>query len=98
MGVTVRHVVNTARMILNFAYRYATRRGSGVCPGWLLLCANRRICRVTDHLRPPGAHNLENAQVAMSAVTELPITVTDEQYAAGLESFTGLPHRLKIRC
>lgn len=32
----------------------------------------------------------------MSAVTELPITVTDEQYAAGLESFTGLPHRLKF--
>ena len=32
----------------------------------------------------------------MSAVTELPFTVTDEQYAAGLESFTGLPHRLKF--
>ena len=56
---------------------------------------DRRICS-TDHLRLPGAHNLENACAAMSAVTELPITVTDEQYAAGLESFTGLPHRLKF--
>lgn len=81
---------------LNFAYRYAVPDEDQVYVRDGYFCVqDRRICR-TDHLRLPGAHNLENACAAMSAVTELPITVTDEQYAAGLESFTGLPHRLKF--
>ncbi|QCT40497.1 UDP-N-acetylmuramoyl-L-alanine--D-glutamate ligase [Candidatus Saccharibacteria bacterium oral taxon 488] len=81
---------------LDFAHRYAVPDEDQVYVRDGYFCVqDRRICR-TDHLRLPGAHNLENACAAMSAVAELPITVTDEQYAAGLESFTGLPHRLKF--
>ena len=81
---------------LDFAQRYAIPDDDQVYVRDGYFCVqNRQICS-TDHLRLPGAHNLENACAAMSAVTELPIAVTDEQYAAGLESFTGLPHRLKF--
>ncbi|QHU90157.1 UDP-N-acetylmuramoyl-L-alanine--D-glutamate ligase [Candidatus Saccharibacteria bacterium oral taxon 488] len=81
---------------LDFAHRYAVPDENQVYVRDGYFCVqDRRICR-TDHLRLPGAHNLENACAAISAVTELPITVIDEQYAAGLESFTGLPHRLKF--
>ena len=81
---------------LDFAQRYAIADDDQVYVQDGYFCVqNRQICS-TDHLRLPGAHNLENACAAMSAVTELPIAVTDEQYAAGLESFTGLPHRLKF--
>ncbi len=81
---------------LDFAQRYAIPDDDQVYVRDGYFCVqNRQICS-TDHLRLPGAHNLENACAAMSAVTELPITVTDKQYAAGLESFTGLPHRLKF--
>lgn len=81
---------------LDFAQRYAIPDDDQVYVRDGYFCVqNRQICS-TSHLRLPGAHNLENACAAMSAVTELPITVTDKQYAAGLESFTGLPHRLKF--
>lgn len=81
---------------LDFAQRYAIADDDQVYVQDGYFCVqNRQICS-TDHLRLPGAHNLENACAAMSAVTELPVTVTDEQFAAGLESFTGLPHRLKF--
>ena len=81
---------------LDFAQRYAIPDDDQVYVQDGYFCVqNRRICN-TSHLHLPGAHNLENACAAMSAVTELPITVTDEQFAAGLESFTGLPHRLKF--
>ena len=81
---------------LDFVQRYAIPDDDQVYAQDGYFCVqNRQICS-TDHLRLPGAHNLENACAAMSAVTELPIAVTDEQYAAGLESFTGLPHRLKF--
>lgn len=81
---------------LDFAQRYAIPDDDQVYVQDGYFCVqNRRICS-TSHLRLPGAHNLENACAAMSAVTELPINVTDEQYAAGLESFTGLSHRLKF--
>ena len=81
---------------LNFAQRYAIPDDDQVYVQDGYFCVqNRQICS-TNHLLLPGVHNLENACAAMSAVTELPITVTDEQYAAGLESFTGLPHRLKF--
>ena len=81
---------------LDFAQRYAIADDDQVYVQDGYFCVqSRQICS-TRHLRLPGAHNLENACAAMSAVTELPITVTDEQYAAGLESFTGLPHRLKF--
>ena len=81
---------------LGFAQRYAIPDDDQVYVQDGYFCVqNRQICS-TNHLRLPGVHNLENACAAMSAVAELPITVTDEQYAAGLESFTGLPHRLKF--
>ena len=81
---------------LDFAQRYAIPDDDQVYVQDGYFCVqNRQICS-TSHLRLPGTHNLENACAAMSAVTELSITVTDEQYAAGLESFTGLPHRLKF--
>ena len=81
---------------LDFAQRYAIPDDDQVYVQDGYFCVqNRQICS-TNHLLLPGVHNLENACAAMSAVTELPITVTDEQYAAGLESFTGLPHRLKF--
>lgn len=81
---------------LGFAQRYAIPDDDQVYVRDGYFCVqNRQICS-TSHLRLPGAHNLENACAAMSAVTGLPITVTNEQFAAGLESFTGLPHRLKF--
>lgn len=81
---------------LDFAQRYAIADDDQVYVQDGYFCVqNRQICS-TDHLRLPGAHNLENACAAMSAVTGLPITVTNEQFVAGLESFTGLPHRLKF--
>ena len=81
---------------LDFAQRYAIPDDDQVYVQDGYLCVqNRRICNAS-HLRLPGAHNLENACAAMSAVTELPVTVTDEQFVTGLESFTGLPHRLKF--
>ena len=81
---------------LDFAQRYAIPDDDQVYVQDGYFCVqSRQICS-TDHLRLPGAHNLENACAAMSAVTELPVTVTDEQFVAGLESFTGLPHRLKF--
>lgn len=81
---------------LDFAQRYAIAEDDQVYVQDGYFCVqSRQICS-TSHLRLPGAHNLENACAAMSAVTELPITVTNEQFAAGLESFTGLPHRLKF--
>ena len=81
---------------LDFAQRYAIPDDDQIYVQDGYFCVqDRQICS-TNHLRLPGAHNLENACAAMSAVRELPITVTNEQFAAGLESFTGLPHRLKF--
>ena len=81
---------------LDFAQRYAIPDDDQVYVQDGYFCVqNRQICS-TSHLRLPGAHNLDNACAAMSAVTELNIEVTNEQYAKGLEGFTGLPHRLKF--
>lgn len=81
---------------LDFAQRYAIADDGQVYVKDGYFCVqNRQICS-TSHLRLPGVHNLENACAAMSAVTELNIEVTNEQYAKGLEGFTGLPHRLKF--
>ena len=54
----------------------------------------QQICSV-DHLKLPGAHNLENSCAAISAVMSLGLPLTAQQVAAGLEGFSGLPHRLK---
>lgn len=55
----------------------------------------RAICGV-GCLKLPGAHNLDNACAALSAVLALYPDVTDEHCAEGLGNFTGLPHRLKF--
>ncbi len=55
----------------------------------------RRICS-TEHLKLPGAHNLENACASISAVMELWLDIPDEIFAEGLAAFEGLPHRLKF--
>lgn len=81
---------------IEFAYRYAIKDDDQVYVKDGFFCVqDRQICSI-DHLQLPGVHNLENACAAMSAVTELWLGVTDEEYAKGLEDFTGLPHRLKF--
>lgn len=56
---------------------------------------DRKICP-TNCVKLPGKHNLENACAAMSAVLELKLDISDNQFAEGLRSFTGLPHRLNM--
>lgn len=81
---------------ITFAHRYAVPDDNQVYVRDGFFCVQeRQICSI-DNLQLPGAHNLENACAAMSAVTELWHDVTDEEYAKGLRSFTGLPHRLKF--
>lgn len=54
---------------------------------------NERICS-TDVMQIPGAHNIENACAAITAVMKiLGDTNSIEQ---GLRTFSGLPHRLKF--
>lgn len=49
---------------------------------------------LAESLRIPGAHNLENASAAIAAAREY---VTDDKIIRqGLQSFEGLPHRLKF--
>lgn len=55
---------------------------------------DRKICPISC-VKLPGKHNLGNACAAMSAVLELKLDISDNQFAEGLRSFTGLPHRLK---
>lgn len=55
---------------------------------------DRKICPISC-VKLPGKHNLENVCAAMSAVFELKLDISDNQFAEGLRSFTGLPHRLK---
>ena len=80
---------------IEFAKRYAIADDDQVYVDQGSFCVQERIICSTDHLKIPGRHNIENACAAMSAVSELWLGVTDEQYAQGLENFTGLPHRLK---
>ena len=55
----------------------------------------QQICGV-DALLIPGAHNIENACAAMTAVLAYDGTISFTDIVAGLKSFTGLPHRLKF--
>lgn len=81
---------------LSFAHRYAVPDDDQVYVRDGFFCVqDRQICSI-NNLQLPGAHNLENACAAMSVVTELWLDVTDDEYAKGLQSFTGLPHRLKF--
>lgn len=53
----------------------------------------QKLCPV-ESLKLPGAHNLDNACAAIAAVW--PYVQDGPTIAAGLEGFTGLPHRLKF--
>ena len=53
----------------------------------------QKLCSV-DALRIAGAHNEDNACAAINAIWNY--VQNPEVIAAGLESFTGLPHRLKF--
>lgn len=53
----------------------------------------QKICSV-EALRIPGAHNLDNACAAISAV--LRFTKDTDTIEQGLQDFEGLPHRLKF--
>lgn len=75
--------------------RYAAPDDGGVyVRDGAFYAAEARLCD-TEHVRIPGAHNLENACAAITAVRAF-CEVTPEQIAAGLQAFDGLPHRLKF--
>ncbi|HET6622315.1 MAG TPA: UDP-N-acetylmuramoyl-L-alanine--D-glutamate ligase [Candidatus Saccharimonadales bacterium] len=57
-------------------------------------CVRGQVICSTDNLRLPGVHNLDNACAAISAAWTL--SVDDQAVAAGLRSFAGLDHRLKL--
>lgn len=52
------------------------------------------IDKFTNSLQVPGVHNVENAAAAIAAVRGY--VTDDDTIRRGLESFTGLPHRLKF--
>jgi len=52
-----------------------------------------KVCRRKDFALP-GAHNTENALMAMAAC--MPFSVGREALAAGLSAYRGLPHRLEF--
>lgn len=56
--------------------------------------ADEPICE-TNAVRIPGAHNLDNACAAISAVLHCD-GVTNETIRKGLQAFHGLPHRLRF--
>jgi UDP-N-acetylmuramoylalanine--D-glutamate ligase len=84
---------------LMFAHKYAVDDDNEAYVREGFFCIQgRQICSI-DNLRIAGAHNIENACAAISAVTELPgwpKIITDEHVAEGLRNFHGLPHRLKF--
>lgn len=55
----------------------------------------QKICS-TSELKLPGEHNIENAKIAMTAAFLANPDISNEQFAQGLNGFTGLPHRLKF--
>lgn len=82
-----------------FAHKYAVSDDDEVYVEDGFFCIQgRQICSI-DNLQIAGAHNVENACAAISAITELldwRTVITDEHVAEGLRNFHGLPHRLKF--
>lgn len=73
-------------------YRYASTESVWVENGYFM--DDKGIICSTDHLRLPGAHNLENAAAAIAASKQY---VDDyDKIALGLSKFEGLEHRLKF--
>lgn len=64
----------------NFFYGSDKVRGEIICP--------------TNRLQLPGAHNIDNANAAITAA--LQFGVSSQSVADGLSSFKGLDHRLKL--
>ena len=78
------------------AYRYAIPDDFQVYSnGVYFMSQNRQICPI-DALQLPGAHNIENACAAMSAVAAAVPGIAPEVFDRGLRTFFGLPHRLKF--
>ena len=83
---------------IDLAERYAVPDdGQAYVKDGFFCVQDRKICSI-DHLKLPGAHNLENACAAISAISELSCwsEISDEMIARGLADFTGLDHRLKF--
>lgn len=51
---------------------------------------------MTQSLKIPGKHNIENASAAVLAVRAILSEVDDQTICRGLANFDGLPHRLKF--
>lgn len=76
--------------------RYGTIEDRGVyVTSNTFFVQGQQICG-TDIMQIPGAHNLENACAAMTAVLAYDETISFDEISAGLKGFTGLPHRLKF--
>ncbi len=74
-------------------YRYASEESVYVSDEWFVDNVDRQIAPV-DSLRLPGKHNIENACAAIAAAQHY--TIEPDAFKTGLESFDGLPHRLKF--
>ena len=73
---------------------YPSQQFVHVNDGWFY-DGEKKICKITA-LQLPGVHNQENACAAISAAGIFIETGFSEAVQAGLERFTGLPHRLKL--
>lgn len=62
--------------------------------GWFM-AGDDQITEIS-HLKLPGQHNIENACAALSAVLATGAELDSAATTQGLESFGGLPHRLKL--
>ncbi len=81
---------------LEVSSRYAIREdGQVYIKEDYFWAADRKLCSV-ESLVLPGKHNQENACAAMSAVLAFDMNVKNDAFSEGLQSFTGLPHRLKF--
>lgn len=99
--VTVYHPTNelSERVAMNGngqKVRYGTVEDNGAyVVSNTFFIQTQQICGV-DIMQIPGTHNIENACAAMSAVLAYDPSLHFDDIAAGLKSFTGLPHRLKF--
>lgn len=80
--------------VLGDMYRYAMAKDGAVyIHKNNFVVQSDPICEI-NNVQLPGRHNLENACAAISAARVF--TLDEQAIARGLNSFTGLPHRLKF--